>query len=130
MPAPATVLELGCGAGRVTGPLVAAGYRVTGVDESAEMLARVTGARTVRAPIQGLELGEAFDLVLLMSFLVNTADRERRQALLATCRRHLGPGGVLLLQREGDDWYAGFRSRAGWTTASAGWWRPSLTAPA
>src|SRR4051794_5275566 len=30
-PAGATVLELGCGAGRVTRPLVARGFRVTGV---------------------------------------------------------------------------------------------------
>lgn len=55
VPAGATLLELGSGAGRVTGPLVERGFAVTAVDESAEMPAavreRVPGVETVRSPM-------------------------------------------------------------------------------
>lgn len=67
----ASVLELGCGAGRITRQLVRLGYRVTAVDESPEMLANVLDAATVQAQIEGLELGRRFDAVLLASNLVN-----------------------------------------------------------
>jgi SAM-dependent methyltransferase len=104
-PPPATLLELGCGAGRVTGPLTERGYAVTAVDESPAMLDRVEGARRVCSAIEALELGETFDVVLLGSFLVHAADPAVRQALLDTCRRHVAPGGVVLIQREGAGWH-------------------------
>jgi SAM-dependent methyltransferase len=87
LPAGASVLELGCGAGRITRQLVRLGYRVTAVDESAEMLAHVEGAETVQARIEGFDLGRRFDAVLLASNLV-TAEREQRRAFLEACRRH------------------------------------------
>jgi SAM-dependent methyltransferase len=87
LPAGAAVLELGCGAGRITRQLVGLGYRVTAVDESPEMLAHVQDAETVQAQIEGLDLGRRFDAVLLASNLV-TAEPEQRRALLETCRRH------------------------------------------
>src|SRR4051812_21088440 len=64
LPSGASLLELGCGAGRITRQLVRLGYRVTAVDESREMLAHVRDAETVEAPIEGLELGRRFDGVL------------------------------------------------------------------
>jgi SAM-dependent methyltransferase len=87
VPAGASVLELGCGVGRITRQLVRLGYRVTAVDESAEMLAHVRSAETVEASIEGLDLGRRFDAVLLASNLVN-ADPARRLEFLETCRRH------------------------------------------
>jgi SAM-dependent methyltransferase len=87
LPAGASVLELGCGAGRITRQLVRLGFRVTAVDESAEMLAHVHGSETVQARIEGLELGRRFDAVLLASNLVN-AEPLHRRAFLETCRRH------------------------------------------
>jgi SAM-dependent methyltransferase len=87
VPAGASVLELGCGVGRITRQLVRLGYRVTAVDESREMLAHVRDAETVEASIEGLDLGRRFDAVLLASNLVN-ADPARRRAFLDTCRRH------------------------------------------
>lgn len=87
VPAGATILELGCGTGRMTRQLVRLGYRVTAVDESAEMLAHVEGAETVHAPIEGLELGRRFDAVLFASNLI-ASEPERRRAFLETCRRH------------------------------------------
>ena len=56
VPPPATLLELGCGVGRVSRPLCDLGYEVTAVDESAEMLRHVTGARPVLSPIERLDL--------------------------------------------------------------------------
>ena len=105
VPAGASILELGAGAGRVTHPLVALGHPVVAVDESAEMLARIRGAETVRARIQELDLGRRFDAVLLASFLVNTADRGLRRRFLQACRRHLGDGGCVLLQRHPPAWF-------------------------
>jgi SAM-dependent methyltransferase len=87
LPAGASLLELGCGAGRITRQLVRLGYRMTAVDESPEMLAHVHYAETVQAQIEGLELGRHFDAVLLASNLVN-AEPGRRRAFLSTCRRH------------------------------------------
>ncbi len=107
-PAGASILELGCGVGRVTRPLAQRGFAVTAVDESAEMLARVArvaGVRTVRSEIEQLDLRERFDVVLLGSFLVHAGDPAVRRGLLNTCRRHVADGGCVLIQREGADWH-------------------------
>ncbi|MEU6382887.1 class I SAM-dependent methyltransferase [Streptomyces bauhiniae] len=106
VPAGAHILELGSGTGRITRPLSERGFRVTAVDESAEMLERVRGAeRTIRTPIEDLDLGERFDVVLLGSFLVHTAHPALRRALLDTCARHVAPDGCVLIQREGADYH-------------------------
>ncbi|MFJ8857459.1 class I SAM-dependent methyltransferase [Streptomyces sp. NPDC102451] len=103
----ASVLELGCGAGRVTHPLVGLGFDVTAVDESAQMLERIRGARTVRSPIEALDLGEErFDAVVLGSFLVHTSDHRVREGLLGTCRRYVKDDGVVLIQREGAGYHS------------------------
>ncbi|MFI0236785.1 class I SAM-dependent methyltransferase [Streptomyces sp. NPDC016845] len=107
VPAGATLLELGCGVGRVTHPLVERGFRVTAVDESPEMLERVRGARTVRSTIEGLDLGEEFDVVLLGSILVNTGDAAVRRGMLDTCRRHVAADGCVVIQRERDGVHEG-----------------------
>ncbi|MPY43371.1 class I SAM-dependent methyltransferase [Streptomyces phyllanthi] len=104
-PAGAHILELGSGVGRMTHPLLERGFTVTAVDECAEMLERVRGARTVCSPIEELDLGERFDVVLLASFLVHTGDIEERRALLRTCLRHVGDDGFVLIQREGEDYH-------------------------
>ena len=105
-PAGARILELGCGVGRMTHPLIERGYTVTAVDESAEMLERVRGARTIHASIEDLDLDETFDVVLLASFLVHTGDPEVRRGMLATCARHLADDGFILIQREGEDYHS------------------------
>lgn len=105
VPAGARILELGCGVGRVTHPLLERGFVVTAVDESREMLARVRGTRTVCSPIEDLDLGETFDVVMLASFLVHAGSVEVRQALLRACVRHVASGGCVLVQREGEGWH-------------------------
>ncbi|MDQ0830294.1 SAM-dependent methyltransferase [Streptomyces achromogenes] len=104
-PAGAHILELGSGVGRVTHALLQRGFTVTAVDESAEMLEHVRGARTICGPIEHLDLGETFDVVMLASFLVHSGDVEVRRGLLRTCSRHVAEGGCVLMQREGEDYH-------------------------
>ncbi|MEV6117984.1 class I SAM-dependent methyltransferase [Streptomyces sp. NPDC052109] len=107
VPAGAHILELGSGVGRMTHPLLERGFTVTAVDESADMLSRVRGARTICGPIEDLDLGgEKFDVVLLASFLVHNGDEEVRRGMLRTCARHVAEGGCVLIQREGEDYHA------------------------
>ncbi|MEV0904809.1 class I SAM-dependent methyltransferase [Streptomyces hokutonensis] len=106
VPAGARILELGSGVGRVTHPLLERGFTVTAVDESAEMLERVRGARTICSPIENLDLGETFDVVMLASFLVHAWNEEMRRGLLRTCVRHVAADGCVLIQREGEDYHS------------------------
>ncbi|MGW4440337.1 class I SAM-dependent methyltransferase [Streptomyces sp. NPDC004596] len=105
VPAGAHILELGSGVGRMTHALLQRGFTVTAVDESAEMLAHVRGARTICGPIEELGLEEKFDVVMLASFLVHAGDIEVRRGLLRTCARHVAEGGCVLIQREGEDYH-------------------------
>ncbi len=105
IPAGASILELGCGAGRVTHPLLALGHPVTAVDESPEMLAHVRGAETVCARIEELTLGRRFGVVLLASHLINADDAAIRSALLATCLRHVAGDGSVIIQRHAPGWF-------------------------
>jgi SAM-dependent methyltransferase len=87
VPPPASLLELGSGAGRVTRQLVRLVYRVVAVDESPEMLAHVRNAETVCARIEELDLGPRFDAVVMLSNLLSV-EPERRRAFLAASARH------------------------------------------
>jgi SAM-dependent methyltransferase len=100
-----TILELGCGTGRLTRRLLEAGHAVVAVDNSEEMLRHVPdAATTVCSDIEALNLARTFDVVLYASNLINTADDSMRRAQLDTCRRHLAPGGKLLFQRFDPAW--------------------------
>ncbi|MFC4494945.1 class I SAM-dependent methyltransferase [Streptomyces ovatisporus] len=115
VPTGGTLLELGAGAGRMTRPLLERGFDVTAVDESEAMLAKIDGAPTVHAPIEGLDLGRRFDVVTLASFLVNTADDAHRGRLLRTCARHVAPGGCVLIQREPDGLHRTLKPGSTWS---------------
>ncbi len=101
-----SVLELGSGPGRHTRPLVAAGFRVVAVDESAEMLAYLSGAEAVVGDVYALDLRRTFDTVLAASNLICAPDPARRQALLDVCRRHVAARGCVLLERYEPAWAA------------------------
>ena len=105
LPPHCSVLELGCGTGRLTRHLLDKGHPVTAVDNSADMLRHVPyAANKVCCDIERLELARTFDVVLLASNLINTADDSMRRAQLAACRRHLAPRGELLFQRFDPAW--------------------------
>lgn len=100
----ASVLELGCGVGRITRALRRMGFNVVPVDNSSEMLRFVEGPEKVLADIETLDLDREFDGVLLMSHLVDVPDRELRSALLATCRRHVAKDGIVIVERHDPRW--------------------------
>jgi SAM-dependent methyltransferase len=102
----ASILELGCGTGRITRPLAALGHPVVAVDESADMLAYVRDAETVCARIEDLALGRRFDVVLLASHLINAEDDAARTAFLAACRRHVADDGAVIIQQHPPGWFA------------------------
>jgi SAM-dependent methyltransferase len=100
MEADDTVLDLGCGTGRLAHGLVALGHTVTAIDASPEMLALVHDCETVEADVYALDLRRRFDAVVASSHLVN----DWPEALLSTCARHVDPDGIVLVQRYAPDW--------------------------
>jgi hypothetical protein len=84
--------------------LAALGHPVTAVDESEAMLAHVTVADVVAAPIDRLVLGRRFDAVLAASHLVNRPGPSWRARLLGVAASHLAPGGVVLVERYPPGW--------------------------
>ena len=102
LPPGATVLDLGAGAGRLCTALAAHGFHATAVDVSPEMLAGIAApVTTVCAAIEGLDLRRRFDAVILASYLVN---HPSAREYLVTCARHLGDGGVVMVQRYDPLW--------------------------
>lgn len=98
VPPGGSVLDLGCGVGRLANALAAEGITVTGVDAHAGMVAHLSPTvDAVRADIADLDLGRTFDVVVLASHLVNHPTAA--PAFLATCRRHVAPDGAVLVER-------------------------------
>lgn len=100
-----TVLEVGCGVGGLL-PLLAGAYGdVVGLDRSTALLAYAArrtdeGVTLVAgdAAAADLDLDRRFDAVVSFGYLASTLDSDGRlRALLRTARRHLRPGGVLVL---------------------------------
>jgi len=118
--APKTILDMGCGTGRLAIALAERGHRVTGADPSAGMM-RVArnrpGAERVTwidSDAKSLALATRFDLIVMTGnvFQVFLADDAVR-ATLRTLRRHLAPGGRLAFETRNprpEEW-------RGWTPA-------------
>lgn len=100
VPPGASVLDLGCGTGRIAHRLAELGHPVTAVDDSAEMLAHVRTAK-VRSRIEDLALDTRFDVVLLASHLINSLEPK---PLLDTVARHLAPGGRAVFEWHPPEW--------------------------
>lgn len=98
--APKTVLDAGCGTGRVGRELARRGIDVVGVDIDAEMLD--TARRKAPAidwrlgDIRDVDLGRTFDAIVMagnvMIFLAPGSEAE----VVANMAHHLTPGGVLI----------------------------------
>lgn len=97
-----TVLELGCGTGRLTNRLLQMGCRVFAIDDSDEMLACLpAGVDRKLAEFEHLHLHRSFEVVLIASYLYNSPLTATRQALGNVARSHLQSDGSLLLQVHG-----------------------------
>lgn len=97
------VLELGCGAGRITGYLVELAREAFGIDLSAEMIGecrrRYPSARLFEGDARDMSGfdDESLDLVIAGCNLLDVfSDGERRQAL-RDIRRVLAPDGLLIM---------------------------------
>lgn len=101
----ASVLDLGCGTGRIAGPLVALGHPVTGVDDGPGMVAALPpGVEGVVADARSVRLGRRFGAVLLTSHLIN--DPDAGAAFVATAAAHLDPAGVVVGETYPPGWDA------------------------
>jgi SAM-dependent methyltransferase len=97
---PRTVLDAGCGTGRMAIELAARGLDVVGVDLDADMLA-VARAKApelawLEADLARLDLGRRFDVVVLAGNVLLFVAAADRPAAVAACSRHLEPGGRLI----------------------------------
>ncbi len=100
-----SVLDVGCGTFAIDLPLLRRGYEVVGRDVSPAMLRvareKLPSARlhadVAQGDIRELRLGRTFDAILCLgtfNYFTSAADVGRA---FGVCRRHLRPGGLLVL---------------------------------
>jgi SAM-dependent methyltransferase len=97
---PATVLDAGCGTGRVAIELDRRGVEVIGVDVDASMLATARRLAPhlpwVESDLAEVDLGRTFDVVVLAGNVPLFTPPGTTGALVAGCARHLPVGGRLI----------------------------------
>ncbi len=108
-PTASSILDMGCGTGKHARQFAELGYQVTGVDQSASMIAlahqmnRSAAAKFECGDIRSIRLRQKFDVVLslfhVMSYQV--LDNDLQEAF-ATASTHLEEGGICMF----DCWYA------------------------
>ena len=97
---PQSVLDAGCGTGRVAIELGARGLDVAGTDINAQMLAEAK-AKAPHIPweltgLADLELARVFDVVVLAGNVILFVDPGTEAACVAGAARHVGPGGRMI----------------------------------
>jgi SAM-dependent methyltransferase len=98
--APSTLLDAGCGTGRVGIELAARGVAVVGVDPDASMLATASSlAPQIEWHLKSMadcDLQTTFDCVLMAGNVPLFTPVGTTAALFAGCARHLALGGLLI----------------------------------
>ncbi|MFH8370491.1 class I SAM-dependent DNA methyltransferase [Streptomyces sp. NPDC018031] len=97
---PATVLDAGCGTGRVAIELARHGIAVVGVDADESMLAtarrRAPDIRWYHRDLVGLDLGESFDVVVMAGNVPLFTPPGTEAGLVAGAAGHVRPAGHLV----------------------------------
>jgi SAM-dependent methyltransferase len=99
---PATVLDAGCGTGRVAIELARLGHDVVGVDVDPAMLeaarAKAPALTWVEASLTdpAFDLGRTFDVVVLAGNVLIFVPSGTEGEVIANAARHLSPGGRLV----------------------------------
>jgi 2-polyprenyl-3-methyl-5-hydroxy-6-metoxy-1,4-benzoquinol methylase len=97
---PTSVLDAGCGSGRVAIELARRGIDVVGVDADASMLEtarRLAPTITwVEANVADLDLGRAFDVVVMAGNVPLFTPPGTTGALVTGCARHMAGDGLLV----------------------------------
>ena len=102
-----SVLDVGCGNGKSSAALIAAGFKVTGVDFSEEAVdrcsAQVAGMRCVCASATSLPFSDGeFDGVVMIHILEHLTQEETETAV-SEAVRVLRPGGKILVRSFSKD---------------------------
>jgi SAM-dependent methyltransferase len=97
---PGSVLDAGCGTGRVGRELYRRGVDVVGVDLDTEMLEtardRCPSVSWIEGDISVIQLGRTFDIVLMAGNVINFVVPESRRRALENLAGHLQPTGHLI----------------------------------
>ena len=97
---PRSVLDAGCGTGRVAIELARRGVDVVGVDVDGSMIAeanrRAPDLAWAQADLATLDLGRTFDVVVLAGNVPLFCPPADRPALVEACAAHVGVGGALV----------------------------------
>ncbi len=117
------ILEVACGTGRVAIRLAQGGVNVVGLDHSPEMLAvarqKSIGFQNVywvQGDMRSFELDETFGLVIIPGHAFqNLLTPEDQIACLECIKRHLDPGGALVVHLDHQDvsWLGDLRGEKG-----------------
>jgi SAM-dependent methyltransferase len=123
-----SVLEPGCGSGRMLAALAAHGLEGVGIDTSEAMLAlaRARGAEVVQADMTNFDLGRRFDGAVSVVSTVGILGPEGHAAHLESMARHLEPGARYLVQQgvfavEGELWRSEWEAERGETKLHVVW---------
>jgi SAM-dependent methyltransferase len=97
---PTSVLDAGCGTGRVAIELARRGIEVVGTDIDPSMLetaaAQAPDLTWVAADLANLDLGRTFDVVVMAGNVPLFTPAGTQAAIVAGCARHVADGGALV----------------------------------
>jgi SAM-dependent methyltransferase len=109
-PKPATVLDAGCGTGRVAIEVARRGISVVGVDADGSMLDRARRSAPdiewIEHDLTTLDLGRTFDVVVMAGNVPLFTPPGTHADLVAGCARHVASGGVLVAGFQLDRGYS------------------------
>ena len=97
---PSSVLDAGCGTGRVAIALARQTIDVVGVDVNSSMIAQARRQAPeltwVEADLAHLDLGRQFDVVILAGNVPLFCEPSLRNSLVSSCASHVAPAGAMI----------------------------------